>query len=206
MNKKYYITIGRQFGSNGRKIGSMLAKKLNISYFDKEIINIASKKSGLNKELFENADEKTSHSLMGGLFGFRNSMLDEVYSGNYLCNETLFSIQSDVIRDIATEQSAVLVGRCADYILKDEKNCLNIFIYADMADRIKWVSERYDISIKESHSLIHKTDKRRSEYYNYYTSKEWGDVTSYDLCINSSNFVPEEVVDILYDIIIRKFL
>ena len=205
MNKKYFITIGRQFGSNGRKIGSMLAEKLNIAYFDKELINIASEKSGLNKELFENADEKSSHSIFGGLFGLRNSMLDEVYSNNYLCNENLFTIQGDVIRDIASKQSAVFVGRCADYILKDEQNRMDIFIYADLNDKIRRIASENNLSVKESHSLIYKTDKRRAEYYNYYTSKEWGEASSYDLCINSSFLGLEKTVDLIYYAVKHKF-
>lgn len=206
MNKHYYITIGRQLGSNGRTIGSMLSKKLNIAYYDKELINIASEKSGLGKEFFENADEKSSHSLFGGLFGLRNSMLDEVYSINYLCNETLFGIQSDVIRDIAKQESAVFVGRCADYILKDEQNCISIFIHADIAERIRRISENHNISDKESLSLIQKTDKQRASYYNYYTSKEWGVAASYDFCINSSLLGIEGTVNLIHHIIDQKFM
>lgn len=204
MKKNYFITIGRQFGSNGHTIGKMLAKKLNIAFFDKELINIASEKSGLGKEFFENADEKSSHSLLGGLFGLRNSMLDEVYSNNYLCNETLFEIQSEVIRDIAKQQSAVFIGRCADYILKDELNCINIFIHADIEEKIKTVSHNYQISDKESLLLIQKTDKQRAAYYNYYTSKEWGKSTSYDLCINASLFGLEKTMNIIHHSITQK--
>jgi len=205
MNKNYFITIGRQFGSNGHTIGKMLAKKLDIAFYNKELINIASEKSGLGKEFFENADEKSSHSLLGGLFGLRSSILDEVYSNNYLCNETLFNIQSEVIRDISKQQSTVFVGRCADYILKDELNCINIFIYADMPERIKRISENYNLSEKESQSLIQKTDKQRAAYYNYYTSKEWGKAISYHLCINSSLLKLDETINLIQNVITQKF-
>jgi cytidylate kinase len=206
MKKNYFITIGRQFGSNGYSIGKMLAEKLNIAFYDKELINIASEKSGLGKEFFENADEKSSHSLFGGLFGLRNSLLDEVYSNNYLCNETLFKIQSEVIRDISERQSAVFIGRCADYILKDNLNCINVFIHADMADRIKRVSESQRISDKESLSLIQKADKQRAAYYNYYTSKEWGKAVSYDLCINSLLLGIEGTMNLIHHVVVQRIL
>lgn len=192
-------------GSNGHLIGKMLAEKLNIAFYDKELINIASEKSGLHREFFEKADEKTSHSLTGGLFGLRSSVLDEIGSGNYLGNENLFEIQSEVIRDISRKHSAVFIGRCADYILKDEKMTLSIYIHADMPGRIKNVSENLKLSEKESLSYIQKSDKQRSAYYNFYTSKEWGKAESYDLCINSSLLGLEETVNYIYQLIHLKF-
>lgn len=206
MNKNYFITIGRQFGSNGHIIGEILAKKLAIAFYDKELINIASKESGLGKEFFENADEKSSHSLRGGLLGLRNSIFNGVYLNNYLSNETLFKIQSEVIRDISKHQSTIFVGRCADYILKDNLNCLNIFIYADMADRIKRISKDYQLSDKESLSLIQKTDKQRAAYYDYYTSKKWGMANSYHLCINSSLLELENTINLIHNVVVEKFL
>jgi len=205
MTHNYFITIGRQFGSNGDTIGKMLAQKLNMSFYDKELINIASEKSGIGKEIFEKADEKSSHSIFGGLFGFRNSILDEMYAGNYLCNETLFEIQSEVIRDLSKKDSAVFVGRCADYILKEEAHKLDIFIHANLEDRIKNVTEKYGLSEKESATLIQKQDKQRAAYYNYYTSKKWGDAASYDLCINASAFSLESIVDSIAGLFGERF-
>ena len=206
MHTNYFITIGRQFGSHGHFIGKLLAEKLGIAFYDKNLINIASEKSGLGKEFFESADEKSSHSLLGGLFGLRNSALDEVSLNNYLCNETLFRIQSEVIRDISGQQSAVFIGRCADYILKDTPNCVHVFIHAGKTERIKRVSETYALSEKESVSLIQKTDKQRATYYNYYTSKEWGAATSYDVCMNSSLLGSEGTMEVLHRIVSQKFL
>ncbi len=206
MDKKIFITIGRQFGSNGHKIGKMLANKLDIAFYDKELIHMASKKSGLGKEYFEKADEKASHSLLGGMLGLRNSVVDEAHLSNYLSNETLFKIQSEVIKEISRKQSAVFVGRCSDYILKDELNCINIFIYADMDDRVKRISKSHQLSNQESRTLIQKKDKQRIAYYEYYTSKEWGKATSYHLCINSSLLGLENTVNTIYQIITQRFL
>jgi cytidylate kinase len=205
MNEKYFITIGRQFGSKGHAIGKLLAKKLGIAFYDKELISIASKKSGLGKEFFEKADEKSTHSLLGGLLGLRNSMFNETYLNNYLCNETLFKIQSEVIRDISKKQSAVFIGRCSDYILKDKLNCINIFIYADLDDRIKNIANNYQLSDKDSRSLIQETDKSRMAYYDYYTSKEWGKAASYHFCINSSLLGLENTINIIHQVIVQKF-
>lgn len=206
MTEKYFITIGRQFGSRGYAIGKSLAQKLGIGFYDKELINMASRKSGLGKELFENADEKTSHSLLGGLLGLRNSMCDETYLSNYLSNETLFKIQSEVIRDVSKKQSAVFVGRCADYVLKDDPNVLNVFVLADMAERVKNVSQDFQLSEKESLLLIQKTDKQRAAYYDYYTSKEWGKASSYHMCINTSFAGFQQTIDLIGEAAEKAFL
>ncbi len=205
MSEKFFITIGRQFGSNGRAIGKLIADELGLAFYDKELIALAAEKSGMNKELFEQMDEKSSHSLFGGLLGLRNSQLDEVYGQNYLCNETLFGIQSNLIRELAGKESAVFVGRCADYILKDEPHGLHIFMYAPLDARIEKVAGEYQLSAKESRALIQKTDKSRAAYYNYYTSKEWGAISSYDICINSALLGLEGSAQLLIQLIQQKF-
>ncbi len=186
MEEKFTINIGRQLGSGGRQIGEQLANLFGISFYDKELIMLASKKSGLGKEFFELADERSRFSLFGGMYGFPGSFGEEIICGNYLSNEALFKIQSDVIRELAEQKSAVFVGRCADYILKDSPRCLNVFVCADLDIRIKRIAEINNISEKEAKEIILKTDKRRSGYYNYYTEKKWGRADSYHLCINSS--------------------
>ncbi len=205
MAEKYFITIGRQFGSKGHSIGQMLAEKLNIAFYDKEIIHIASEDSGLGKEFFERADEKTSHSLIGGLFGLRNSPIDEVYANGYLSNETLFNIQAEIIRELAEKESAVFVGRCADYILSKKNDLINIFVYADLNDRIKTISEMHNLSESKSRSLIHKADKQRASYYDYFSGKTWGAAESYHLCVNSSFLGVDGTVDLIYDVVEKKF-
>jgi len=186
MNETFVINIGRQLGSGGRQIGEKLSAEFGIGFYDKELIQLASKESGLGKEFFEKADEKSSFSFIGGLLGLRTNINNEVYVNNYLCNETFFKIQSDVIRELAGKESCVFVGRCADYILRDNPRCINVFITADTEDRIKRVAQTYQLSLDKAQELIVKTDKKRAEYYNYYSNKVWGAAGSYHLCINSS--------------------
>jgi len=186
MNETFVINIGRQLGSGGRQIGEKLADGFGIGFYDKELIQLASKESGLGKEFFERADEKSSFSFIGGLLGLRTNISNEVYTNNYLTNETFFKIQSDVIRELAGKESCVFVGRCADYILRDNPSCINVFITADTEDRIKRVAQTYQLSLDKAQELIVKTDKKRSEYYNFYSNKIWGEAKSYHLCINSS--------------------
>jgi cytidylate kinase len=188
------ITIGRQLGSGGKQIGDLLSKRLNIPCYDKELIQIASMESGLGKDFFEKADEKSSYSFFGNFFGFRSGYMGDC---NYLCNETLFKIQSDVIRQLAEKGSCIFVGRCADYILRNHPQCLNLFIVARMQDRIERISAEQNLSQKDAALLIEQTDKKRAAYYNYYSNKIWGMATSYDLCINSSVFRPDKIVSII---------
>lgn len=206
MDRNYIINIGRQLGSGGRQIGEILASELGISFYDKELIQISSQESGLGKEFFEKFDEKNSHSILGGLFGLRGTFTEELYSNSYLNNETLFRIQSDVIRNLAEEKSCIFVGRCADYVLKDNPRCLNIFISADMEDRIKRVAEKENMPANKAKDLIEKTDKKRAGYYNYYSNKVWGAADSYHLCINSSLLGIDETVNYIIQLIEKKFL
>lgn len=202
----FIINIGRQYGSGGRLIGERLAKELGFSYYDKELINIASKESGLGKEFFEQADEKKSYSLFGGLLGFRTNLISDDFSYNYLSSETLFKIQSDIIRELADKQNCVFVGRCADYILRENPNCINVFITADLQDRKKRILERMpELPEEKAEDMLEKTDKKRSSYYNYYTGKTWGMAESYDLCINSSLLSIDKTVEYIGRFAKEKF-
>lgn len=205
MKQKIVINIGRQFGSGGRIIGEKLSTLMNIQFFDKELILIASQESGLGKEFFENFDEKSSHSIFGGLFGLRGAFFDEMAPNNFLNNETLFKIQSDVIRDLAEKQSCIFVGRCADYVLKDHPHCLNLFVSADIDDRIKRIAEKENLPENKAKELIEKTDKKRASYYNYYSNKVWGAASSYHLCINSSFLGIDESVDFIKEFAEKRF-
>ena len=197
MNEKFVINIGRQLGSGGRQIGEKLASQFGIAFYDKELIQLASKESGLGKEFFENADEKKGHSIIGGLLGLSTNINNEVYVNNYLSNETFFKIQSDIIRELAEEKSCVFVGRCADYILRDHPRCINVFITADTNDRVKRVAQDKSITPEKAQEVIEKMDKKRSEYYNYFSNKTWGVAESYHLCINSSVLGIDETVDFI---------
>ena len=197
MEKRIVVTIGRQFGSGGRIVGKKLAEQLGIPYYDKELMNLASKESGICGEFFEKADEKNSGSLLKALaMGF--SMNNAIFQSNdYLSNESLFQIQSEVIRKVAAEGSCVLVGRCADYILRDEPDCVHVFISASWQDRVRRAMEYNRVPEKEAEEFLKKADKSRASYYNYYTDKVWGAAGSYDLCVNSSLYGIDRTVDFI---------
>ncbi|MDR0865800.1 MAG: cytidylate kinase-like family protein [Candidatus Symbiothrix sp.] len=200
----YVITIGRQLGSGGKMIGELLSKRLGISAYDKELIQLASMESGLGKEFFEKADEKSSHTFLSSLFSFRSGYMGD--NINYLCNETLFKIQSDVIKELAEKESCIFVGRCADYILRNHQRLISVFISATMEDRIHRICQNENRTEKEAKILIEQTDKKRAAYYNYYSNKVWGMATSYDLCINSSVFSTEEIISFIEEYVNEKFL
>ncbi len=203
MKTNYAINIGRQLGSGGREIGKKLAECLDIPFYDKELITIASKESGLAKEFFERADEKTGFPFTSALFGLRSTFIGDEYIDNYLGNESLFRIQSDVIRELNNKEPGVFVGRCADYILRDNPLAINIFVSADLQDRVKHIAERNQLTEKKAKELVEKTDKRRASYYNYYTSKKWGKADSYHLCFNSSIGI-ENSVELIEQFVKKK--
>lgn len=207
MNGKYVINIGRQLGSGGKEIGEKLAARLGINFYDKELINLASEESGLCKEFFEKADEKASQGIIGGLFGMRFPFISEgaMPCTNCLSNDALFKIQSDVIRHLAAEKSSVFVGRCADYILREHPRCVNVFISASKEDRIDRIRRMHSgINEEAAEEMMNKADKKRSEYYNYYSYNTWGAAATYHLCVDSSSLGIEETVRLVEEFVIRK--
>ena len=181
------ITIGRQFGSGGREIGYMVADKLGIKLYDKEMLQRAAQDSGICEELFESHDEKPSNSFLYSLVMDTYSM---GYSGSTYndmpINHKIFLAQFDAIKKIANEGPCILVGRCADYALEGYPNLLSVFIHADLDARIKRIAKKYDLTDAKAKDLIIKTNKKSASYYNYYTDKRWGDDDSYDVCLDSS--------------------
>ena len=181
------ITIGREFGSGGHEIGEKLAKKLGIQCFDKELLKRAAKESGYCPELLENLDEKPTNSFLYNLvmdtysFGYASSPYVEMP-----ISHKVFLAQFDTIKKIAAEGPCVIVGRCADYALADFTNCIHIFIYGDIEDRIARIMRLYHLDREKAKEMIIKKDKQRANYYNYYSSKKWGKADTYHLCINSS--------------------
>ena len=181
------ITIGRQFGSAGREIGRELAADLGIKLYDKEMLDRAAKESGICQELFETHDEKPSSSFLYSLvmdtysMGFNSGAFNEMP-----LNHKVFLAQFDAIKKIADEGPCILVGRCADYALESYDNVMSIFIHANLDTRIRRIARIYELSDAKAKDLILKTDKKRASYYNYYTNKKWGDASSYDFCLNSS--------------------
>ncbi len=199
------ITIGRQFGSNGKEIGKRLAERLNISFYDKELLKRAAKESGLCEEVFHDFDEKPTNSFLYSLvmdpyaaFSFQAGSVD------IPLNHKVFLAAFDTIKKLARQESCVIVGRCADYALAEYKNCLNVFIYATMENRIDIVSKRLNVKPEKAKDIITKADKQRSSYYNYYTTKKWGAVGSYDVCIDSGLLGIDKTVDLLIDILEKR--
>lgn len=192
-------TIGREFGSGGKQIGEKIAERLGIPLYDKELLQKAAKDSGFCEEIFENHDEKPTNSFLYSL------VMDTYSAGNYSAapfldmplNHKVFLAQFDSIKKIAEEGSCVIVGRCADYALAGNPDVVNVFIRADLEDRIKWISKRMNITESKAKDMAAKKDKQRSSYYNYYTSKKWGDSRSYDLCLNTSKLSLDECVELI---------
>ncbi|MGN0602086.1 MAG: AAA family ATPase [Oscillospiraceae bacterium] len=184
---KNIITISREFGSGGREIGKRLADDLGIPFYDKELLEIASKESGICQEFFESNDESyTSSFLFSLVMGNYPVTADGRINPEMPLNHRLFLAQFDTIKKIAEDGPCVIVGRCADYILRENKNVINFFVMGNMSEKKKRILERYDIEKNKVEDFIRKTDKRRSHYYNYYTDMKWGEAKNYDLCINSS--------------------
>lgn len=191
MGKKVVITIGRQYGSGGKEIGEKLAAELGIPFYDKELLTIAAKKSGICEDLFESHDEKPTNSLL-------YSLVMGTYSGDNLpFNHKLFLAQFDAIRSIADEGSCVIIGRCADYALEDYSNCINVFIHADMKYRIERSIEYYNIPKEKAEDIILKTDKQRAAYYNFYSGNKWGSLDNYHMTVSSSSIGVDNTVKLL---------
>ena len=188
MDERTVITIGREFGSGGHEIGMKLAEKLGIKCYDKELLELAAKESGLCEELFASQDEKPTNSFLYSLvmdtysLGYTNSYVDMPI------NHKVFLAQFDAIKKLAGEGPCVMVGRCADYALADWKDCFSVFVHADFDWRINRIAAKYNKTPKEARDIITKTDKSRASYYNYYTNKKWGSAKSYNLCIDSSKY------------------
>lgn len=197
------ITIGRQFGSGGREIGVALADKLGIKCFDKEIIKRASKENGISEKMFEQADEKPINSFLYSIVahGFPTYTMP-VKADNIFSNDKIFTMQADTIKKISEEMPAVFIGRCANDILRKNEKLVSVFIYANMEDKVKRISEKYNISEKESKEMIRRIDKSRSSYYEFYANERWGDLNNYMLCINSSCGI-DKTANIIYKYIME---
>lgn len=190
------ITIAREYGSGGRTIGEMLAKDLNIHYYDKELMRLASEDSGINEALFAKADEKLKAT---SLFRIAKS----AYSGelippesdDFVSNDNLFNYQAKIIRQLAEEESCVIIGRCSDYVLKDYDNVLSVFIHAPLDFCLEQAAKKHSMSAKELEKFVERTNKHRAEYYKYYTGRNWTDAKNYDLCLDSSKLGFERCVE-----------
>lgn len=195
MGRKAVITIGRQYGSGGKIIGEKLAKELGIPFYDKELLNVAAEKSGMCKEMFEHHDEKPTNS-------FLYSLVMGSYNGDNLpLNHKLFLAQFDAIRSIAEQGSCVIIGRCADYALEDYTNCINVFVHADIEERIKRAVNNYGLSEHNAREAITKIDKKRASYYNFYAGRKWGGIENYHITIDSGFIGIDNSVKLLKDFV-----
>ena len=197
------ITVGRQYGSGGREIGTMLAEKLGIAYYDDLLLREAARESGLCEELFRSFDERPKSFLYSiAMDPYSFSMNHVTPKGSI--EQQIYLATYDTIKKLAEKGSCVLIGRCADYALKDRDDVINIFITAPLENRIMRVAQRNGISEDEARERIKKTDRSRASYYNYYSSKDWGDAKSYDLCIDSSLLGIEGTVELLAKLVTIK--
>ncbi|MDF2950892.1 MAG: hypothetical protein K0S18_475 [Anaerocolumna sp.] len=196
--KHFVITIARGYGSGGKTIGKMLAEELGIHYYDRELLRLASDDSGINEDLFGRVDEQLKQSLL-------YKVIKKEYKGelippdkeDFISNDNLFNLQAKVIKDLAEEESCVIVGRCADYILRDNPNVIKIFVHASLEDCVIRLKDMFTLSPKELEKKVIETDRRRAEYYKYYTGRKWEDVKNYDLCLDTKQLGFDKCVEIV---------
>lgn len=203
--KNFIISIGRQLGSGGKEIAEKLGELLNIKVYDKTLLEVAAKESGLDTTVFETADEQDNVGFFSGLFSIHGSMGDYMPTGDYMGNDKLFEIQSETIRNIAERENCIIVGRCAEYVLRDHPSMISIFISSDSRDRIERIMKKEGFDYDKAADFIEKGDKRRRSYHDYYATTHWGEARSYDICINSSKMGIEGTVELLYNFIKSRF-
>ena len=203
MSSKRFVTITRQYGSGGHDIGKALAKALGIGFYDKELISLAARESGIAPEVFEKADERPANSLLYslsvGLYNYGNGLSSPM--DDLPVNDKLYILQHKIIKEKAESESFVIVGRCADYILKDYPGIVKVFIYADIESRVRRAISRHDIEPARAKQAIIKTDKSRANYYSFYSGQKWGQVENYDLCINTTKLSVDQAVKLITDYI-----
>ncbi|MBP5340019.1 MAG: cytidylate kinase-like family protein [Prevotella sp.] len=204
MNSHIIINIGRQLGSGGHDIGRMLAQDFGATYYDRELLNLAAKESGLSERFFEQNDEHKS--FLRSFLHLPNAFSatsDYVRQG--FSQDSFFQFQSDAIRKAAVEGSCVFVGRCADYVLRDFDNVVNIFVTAPMSFRVSNVMAKQHIDETAARRIIEQGESRRSAYYNYYTGKRWGAAENYDLCIDASILGLQQTGQFIAEFIRKRF-
>lgn len=207
MNKKnYVITIGRQFGSGGRELGKLLAKKLNIPFYDKELLYKAAADAGLNPELFEAADERVPQFINGIFpFNFGASPITWYTGGTAISDDNIYKAQSDFIHKIAAEGPCVIVGRSSDYVLRDVPDVVNVFLHGHIDDCARRIVSRSDTKdLAAAKKLASKINRLRANYYNFYTDKKWGDAASYDLTFNTSVMEMDDIAEVVVAYLNRR--
>ena len=202
----FVITIARGYGSGGNAIGRELAAALHVDYLDRKLLRLASDASGIHERIFGQADETPSLRML--IHAAKRVESEKVLppdSDEFISNENLFNYQAKVIREIAKQQSCVIIGRCADYILRDFDNAVRVHICAPHNVRVRNIMERNDMEEREAAQLVDLTDKRRAAYYRYFTGQEWNNADNYDLCLNSHALGREKCVALIREYLNLRF-
>ena len=194
----YCICIGRKFCSGGRNVAAIVAEQLNIKVYDRDLLKKAAQETGFSEKFFDEADEEKTRKGLRSLF-MNHLNGSNGMANNYLSNESIFNMQSEAIRKIHETEDCVFIGRCADYVLRDSGRLLNVFIAADMDDRVNRVCRHAEegMSPSKALSLIEDIDRKRSSYYNYFTGRTWGDPAFYDICLNSTTLGYDKCAEII---------
>ena len=203
--ENFVISIGRQPGSGGMLIAERLAELLNVKVYDKKLLEVAAVESGLDTTVFEMADEQESSGFFSGMFSIHGSMSNYMPGGSCMEKDKLFEIQSEAIRHISENENCIIVGRCAEYILRDHPRMISIFITADNNDRIERIMKVEGLEYDKAIDFMEKSDKPRKSYHDYYTTTHWGEARSYDICVNSSRMGIEGTAEFLYNFIKQHF-
>lgn len=203
MDNHFAICIGRQFGSGGRTVSQILAKELNISIYDRTLLESAVKETGFSQEVFVKADE-SSRQGKGIRSLFMNHLAGSHETSNFMSDESVFGMQSDIIKRIHEQEDCIFVGRCADYVLRDSDRILSVFLTADREFRIARLSAHDDTTRRQAESMIDEADRKRNAYFNYYTGRRWSDPSSYDICLNTSTIGIERCAEIIAGLARRK--
>lgn len=199
--EKFVIVIGRQYGAGGRKLGKRLAKELHVSYYDKELLSEAASSMGYTTEIFTNKDEKRP-SFLRSLLSFTYGNMNDTSNPDTLSDENIYRLQSDVISKIAERESCIIVGRTADYILRNHPHLISIFIHAPEHHRTKALVERNEAeTLETAASMIHKKDNSRESYYNFFTNRHWGKADNYDFSFDSSKISEDSIVTLILNIL-----
>lgn len=204
--EKYVITIGRTFGSGGRALGRAIADKLGISFYDKMLLVKAAEKAGYNIDFFEKNDERAP-SVMGSAIPFSFGFYPMSWIGNPASggSDRTYNAQCELMHELAASEPCVIVGRSADYVLRDIPDIVNIFVHAPLDSCVRRIMERADVCREsEARALAERTNKLRANFYNFYTDKHWGRADSYDLCLNSDTMPIDELADFTIDFIRRR--
>lgn len=193
----YVITIARGYGSGGKTIGKMLSEKLDIPFYDRELLRMASDDSGIHERLFGQADERVKPGLRKPFGKVYKGELLPPESDDFVSDDNLFNYQAKIIKELADTRSCVIVGRCADFILQDRPNVVKLFVHAPFESCVKTVMDMYALPQKEAEKKIQDTDRHRSAYYKYYTRRNWDNAQNYDLCLNSAELGFDKCVEIV---------